>query len=216
MPKYSESVRKVFQEKHETIVAGLVEIENMSKEHADKVHALQREINKEMIALQGQLLEMKEEYSVIEKRYDVLRFRIGEVTSTTLHKLCHSGNMERIKAYVDHLDDVVLLGKMLGSRKGVFGYTPLHEAVASGKPEVLQYLLKSTGNSNVNCPANSGITPLHLAVSNGHGRCVQELLAHGADISCADDYGNTPKQAAELRSKHDIVKILQKEGELQL
>ena len=129
-----------------------------------------------------------------------------------LHKLCHDGNLKKIKTFVEDIDSQ-LLGDKLANRKGVFGYTPLHEAVASGKPEVLKFLLERTKNANVNCRANSGYTPLHLAASSGHGKCVRELLEHGADIGCTDEYGKTPKQTAELSSKSSIVKLLKSEGE---
>ena len=212
MPKYGISIREAFQEKNEKIAAGLLEIENMSKEHIDKIHTLQTESNKEIVQLQGLLTEEKEEYSVIEKQRNALQFRTNEMKSCTLHKLCREGNMKSIKIYVDLLDNIACLAEWLASRKGPFGYTPLHEAVAGGKPEILRYLLDLTGNANVNCRASGGLTPLHLAASNGHRQCVRELLAHGADISCVDQYGKTPKQAA--RSKHKIVKLLQSEGEL--
>ena len=129
-----------------------------------------------------------------------------------LHKLCHDGNLKKIKTFVEDIDPQIL-GEKLANRKGVFGYTPLHEAVASGKPEVLRFLLARTGNANVNCRANSGYTPLHLAASSGHGKCVRALLEHGADIGCVDEYGKTPKQTAELSSKSSIVKLLRSEGE---
>ena len=190
-----------------SIAASLLEIENMSKEH---IHTLQIENNKEIVQLQGQLMEAEEELSVIEKQRNVLQFRINEIKSCTLHKLCREGNMKSIKAYVDLLDDVVCLAERLANRKGIFGYTPLHEAVAGGKPEVLRYLLDLTGNANVNCQASGGYTPLYLAASNGHRQCVRELLTHGADISCVDQY--TPKQAA--RSMHSIMKFIRSEGEL--
>ena len=97
---------------------------------------------------------------------------------------------------------------------GVFGYTPLHEAVASGKAEVLKYLLEQVGSLDVNCRANSGYTPLHLAVSSGNKRCVQLLLDHGADMSCTDEYGKTAKVMAEMIGRNfSIVKLLCSEGE---
>ena len=214
-PKYDESISEASQEKNETIAAGLLEMENMSKKHIDKIHTLKFKIesNKEIMELHGQLMEAEEELSVIEKQSNILQFRINEKKSFSLHKLCREGNMKSIIAYVDRLDDIECLAKMLANRKGVFGYTPLHEAVAGGKPEILRYLLDLFGNvANVNCQANNGYTPLHLAASSGHSQCVRELLAHGADVSCVDQYGKTPKQAA--RSKHNIVKLLQSEGEL--
>ncbi len=128
-----------------------------------------------------------------------------------LHKLCHEGNLKKIKEFVEKLNDKALADK-LANRKGVFGYTPLHEAVASGKAEVLDYLLEKTKNAHVNCRANSGYTPLHLAASSGHGDCVKKLLEHSADISIMDEYGKTPKQTAELSSKASIVRLLRSEG----
>ena len=130
-----------------------------------------------------------------------------------LHRLCHDGNLKKVKAFVEDIDPQ-LLGDKLSERKGFFGYTPLHEAVASGKPEILNFLLERTKNANINCRADwNGYTPLHHAASIGHGRCVRVLLEHGADISCTDDRGKTPKQTAELSSKTRIVNILRCEGE---
>lgn len=128
-----------------------------------------------------------------------------------LHKLCHEGNLNKVRDFVQRLDDQTLAEK-LANRKGVFGYTPLHEAVASGKADVLDYLLKRTKDAHVNCRANSGYTPLHLAASSGHWDCVKTLLDHTADISIADEYGKTPKQTAELSSKASIVRLLICEG----
>ena len=96
---------------------------------------------------------------------------------------------------------------------GVFGFTPLHEAVTSGKAEVLKYLLEHVGSPDVNCRANSGYTPLHLAVSSGNRRCVQLLLDHGANMSCTDEYGKTAKVTAEIGRNSSIVKLLRSEGE---
>ena len=127
-----------------------------------------------------------------------------------LHKLCHDGNLRKIKDYVEKLDEKTL-GEKLANRKGVLGYTPLHEAVARGKADVLEYLLDRTNNAHVNCRANSGYTPLHLAARSGHGACVRKLLEHGADISITDEYGKTPKQTAK---KASVVRLLRSEGEL--
>ena len=129
-----------------------------------------------------------------------------------LHKLCHEGKLKKVRTFVDKLEENELAEK-LSNRKGVFGYTPLHEAVASGKSDVLDFVLNKTNNAHVNCRANSGYTPLHLAASSGHGECVRTLLRHGADISITDEYGKTPKQTAELSSKGSIVRLLRSEGE---
>lgn len=130
-----------------------------------------------------------------------------------LHKLCRDGNMMKILKYVDDMDTSELADK-LANRKGVFGYTPLHVAVASGRSEVLDYILGKTNNAHVNCRDNSGCTPLHLAASSGYRDCVRTLLKHEADISIVDEYDKTPKQAAELSSKGSIVRLLRSEGKL--
>ena len=83
-----------------------------------------------------------------------------------LHKLCQDGNEEKVVEFVGHIAD------RLANEKGVFGYTPLHEAVASGHHGVLNFLLENAGDLHVNCLANNGYTPLHLAASSGHAECV--------------------------------------------
>ena len=134
--------------------------------------------------------------------------------SIALHKLCQTGNLRRIKAIVRGVDPQILSEK-LANRKGVFGYTPLHEAVVGGKPEVLRFLLDRAGNASVNSRSNNGYSPLHLAASSGHEECIRALLEHGADISCTDEFGKTPKQTAELGARKGIVRLLLGEGEQQ-
>ena len=50
-----------------------------------------------------------------------------------LHKLCRDGNEEKVVEFVGHIADRKTLEDRLANEKGVFGYTPLHEAVASGR-----------------------------------------------------------------------------------
>ena len=107
---------------------------------------------------------------------------------------------------MDGLDQKSIEEK-LANRKGVFGYTPLHESVTSGHSEVLNFLLGIAGD--VNCRAGSGYTPLHLAASSGHVGCVKVLLNHNADITATDKCGKRPKQTA---AKNSIAKLLRSEG----
>ena len=132
-----------------------------------------------------------------------------------LHKLCQDGNFKKVNDFIKHFDRKALDDR-LANRKGVFGYTPLHEAVASGHHKVLDLLLSKAGNTHVNCRANSGYTPLHLAASSGHAECVKVLLKHNSDIGVTDEYGKTPKQTAELSSKNSIVRILRSAGKFYL
>ena len=132
--------------------------------------------------------------------------------SSKVHKLCDEGNLVKVKKYIETLSDEELIAK-LSTRKGVFGYTPLHLAVAGGHTEVLEYLLSKCSKELVNCTANSGYTPLHLAASSGHRNSIKTLLKHGANIGALDEYKKSPKQSAELSSKSSIVRLLRSEGE---
>lgn len=128
-----------------------------------------------------------------------------------LHQLCHCGDLRKLKEVVENLDEK-LLAERLASKKGEFGYTPIHEAVLGGKADVLDYLLEKTNNAHVNCQTRSGYTPLHLAASLGRENCVRTLLKHNADISIADERGKVPRQTAELSHRAKIAKLLKSEG----
>ena len=124
-----------------------------------------------------------------------------------VHRLCRDGNYRKVSDFVNSLTDPKALKDRLANSKGVFGYTPLHEAVASGHHKVLDFLLGKVGDGNI------GYTPLHLAAISGHDECVTVLLKHNADISVTDEYGKPPIQMAELCSQSSIVRILRSAGE---
>ena len=123
-----------------------------------------------------------------------------------LVKLRFQGSLKEVKEAVEKMDEEVFNEK-IGKNSGVFGYTPLHEAVARGNHEVLDYLLTKTKGAHVNCQANSGYTLLHLAASSGHSECVRVLLKHGADISIKDEYGKTPSETMALSSKRSLIAL---------
>ena len=137
--------------------------------------------------------------------------------STDLHNLCRTGNFEKVKEYVQSMNGRTLSDR-LSNKKGVFGFTPLHEAVSNGNNEILEYLLNRRIEtpryqiSPVNCKANSGYTALHLAAGNGHMDCVKTLIKHNADISILDVYKKTPKETARMNSKSAITLLLHGEG----
>ena len=124
-----------------------------------------------------------------------------------LHTWCKEGKKKKVEEFIRTCKDLPL---RLAYRRGVFGYTPLHEAVSNGHSEVLKVLLRHNGD--VNSRANSGYTPLHLAASSGHVDCVRVLLDNEANIANTDEYGKTPIQTAELSSKHGVVKVLRSAG----
>ena len=127
-----------------------------------------------------------------------------------LHCFSREGRLDKIREYIDSVDPLTLEDR-LNNRRGVFGYTPLHEAVNGGYPDALEMLLNKGGD--INSRANTGYTPLHLASSAGNIECVRVLLRYNANIAAKDDYQKTPRQTAALSSKANIVKLLISEGQ---
>ena len=119
--------------------------------------------------------------------------------------------MKRVKGFVETLSTPDLAAKLC-YRRGVFGFTPLHEAVSFNRYQVLEYLLVKSNAAHVNCRANSGYTPLHLAASNGNIECIGVLLRNKADILAKDEFGKTPKQTASLTTRKDVLRTLHSEG----
>ena len=82
---------------------------------------------------------------------------------TRLHRLCHDGTVEEVKSFAEQLGTVDAFADRLAGRKGVFGYTPLHEAVAGGNHEVLDYLLTMTSSAHImSTVAVAAVTPCYI------------------------------------------------------
>ncbi|XP_060077187.1 uncharacterized protein LOC132556762 [Ylistrum balloti] len=75
------------------------------------------------------------------------------------------------------------------------GNTPLHEAVISGKQEVLETALDIYENmqrdADINTLNKKSESVLHLAASVGFSESVTRLVFYGADLTSADKKGNT-------------------------
>ncbi|MHB9132518.1 MAG: ankyrin repeat domain-containing protein [Armatimonadota bacterium] len=74
------------------------------------------------------------------------------------------------------------------------GQTPLHQAAAKGKVDVVEHMLFK--GAHVDARTAAGETPLHIAVRNRQLEVVHVLLAHGADINATDHHGCTPLHLA--------------------
>lgn len=127
------------------------------------------------------------------------------------HVFCQKGNLVRVQQIVQTISREKL-DEILTSKRGVFGYTPLHDAAVNGNTDILDYLLDKTNNSHVNFKANGGYTPLHVAISSGKRDSVLVLLSHSAELDVVDEFGKTPKQVAELNNQVAIAQILIQEG----
>lgn len=138
------------------------------------------------------------------------------MSASELAKLIQHSELEDVVSYVDNLDHDRLAECVASSNAGVFHYSSLHEAVACGKADVLDYLLMKTEDAYVNLKDSSGYTLLHIAASSGQLNCLKTLLKHGADASIKDDYNKTPAEMANFCCHMNILRTLRKEGSFKI
>ncbi|XP_011870567.1 PREDICTED: ankycorbin isoform X2 [Vollenhovia emeryi] len=90
-----------------------------------------------------------------------------------------------------------------------------HEAVASGRIELIKWLAKKRP-STLDVATHDGKTPLHVAALHGHLDACKVLLDHGAKINAVlrTSKGNsmTPLDAALYRGYRDCAKLIQMHG----
>lgn len=90
-----------------------------------------------------------------------------------------------------------------------------HEAVASGRIELIKWLAKRRP-STLDVATHDGKTPLHVAALHGHLDVCKVLLDHGARINAVlrTNRGNTmtPLDAALYRGHRDCAKLIQMHG----
>lgn len=86
------------------------------------------------------------------------------------------------------------------ARADAQGNTPLHIAASLGMVVTLRLLLQEK-TVDVDARNAKGETPLHAAVQGGFGNtaALEELLAHGADVSLRDNHGKTALMLADTR-----------------
>ena len=98
----------------------------------------------------------------------------------------------------------------INNQGGVFGYTPLHEAVVARKPEVIKLLLDF--GADVNSRSNGRYTPLHIAASLDAWNCIEVLLEYDADTSLLDEFDKTPYKTAILNNRGISSRLLFSRG----
>ena len=87
-----------------------------------------------------------------------------------LHTWCRDGKYKEVEEYIRTTTDHQELEAKLVSRRGVYGYTPLHEAVSNGHHKMLDILVEH--GADVNCRANSKYAIKNLHVQSNSGKCM--------------------------------------------
>ena len=119
---------------------------------------------------------------------------------TALHCACSRGHNDIASLLLDH-------GAYIEAASSS-NETPLFYACIVAHYLTIKLLLDR--GSKVNGTAdNDGNTPLHVACLHGCSRqCVEELIAHGANTTCKNKYGQTPLDMAKEKREKFIIELL--------
>ena len=83
-------------------------------------------------------------------------------------------------------------------------------AVKKRRRDILNLLITSVHNVDLDKPGSSGYTPLGLAVLAGDKQTVKILVDAGASVDYHDEFGNTPLKYASLTHHRAIGRILRR------
>ncbi|KAH8382604.1 hypothetical protein KR009_004375, partial [Drosophila setifemur] len=126
---------------------------------------------------------------------------------TPAHCGCSKGQFETLKLLKERGANLWL--------RNAKGDLPLHEAAASGRRELLEWLLNQRPKQ-VNTTSNDGRSLLHIAAANDYTDMCKLLLDNGADVNAV--YRNsrglvlTPLDGALQRGHRSTAKFLQANG----
>jgi ankyrin repeat protein/peroxiredoxin len=121
---------------------------------------------------------------------------------TPLHDAAWAGEKD-VAAYL------ISKGAEVNARHTEGGSTPLHYAVLTNHPEVVELLLDHGADLKILYKTK---TALHLAAASGYARCATLLIAHGADVNARDETGATPLSEASWTGETEMVRLLVAKG----
>eukprot|EP01060_Flectonema_neradi_P010857 TRINITY_DN1793_c0_g1_i3.p1 TRINITY_DN1793_c0_g1~~TRINITY_DN1793_c0_g1_i3.p1 ORF type:complete len:363 (+),score=67.16 TRINITY_DN1793_c0_g1_i3:60-1148(+) len=100
--------------------------------------------------------------------------------------------------------------ELLSAHTSLGRWTPIHVAVFSDKPLIVDYLIEK--GSPIDPVKDYKFTPLHLAAGHSSPDIIQALLKAGASLSSKDKLGRTPYEVAVSMERHDAAKMLDSLG----
>ncbi|GBG34536.1 Ankyrin repeat domain-containing protein 1 [Hondaea fermentalgiana] len=104
---------------------------------------------------------------------------------------------------------MLMQGGANANKKDATGSTPLHNAVRSGRLEVVRQLLAWKGSHKVNVHVSDVFmdTPLHLAVKLRRVEIVKILLEHGASVAVLNLDNMTPPYIARELNFTELIDV---------
>ncbi|KAI8779066.1 serine/threonine-protein phosphatase 6 regulatory ankyrin repeat subunit B-like isoform X1 [Biomphalaria glabrata] len=128
-----------------------------------------------------------------------------EIGECALHVTAATDHVNIMEVLLDNGGDV---NNMTRKLKG--GSTPLHIAITSDKPDMVDYLCRH--GALLNMEDGFGKFPIHIACEKGVVRCIPVLIQHGADLEMLDSYNQTPLCSAALENQPAVAKLLIEHG----
>ena len=89
----------------------------------------------------------------------------------------------------------------------------LHEAIFFNKPQMVDFILMTAKNVDINLMSPTYGNPLHIACKVGNIKIVQKLVLSGADITAKD--AKTQKLPKEFTENQKIIYLLEKYVKMQ-
>jgi hypothetical protein len=132
------------------------------------------------------------------------------LTVAGFHRACRQGNIAEAEMFL--CDDRSFLYGLSGSSEDTVGSKAscVHFAVLGNQPDILRFL--ASNGADVSCQTDRGVSPLQVACSRGYVDCAIILVECGANVTCKNNYGQTPSSILRapcgdvfLKKNRDII-----------
>jgi excisionase family DNA binding protein len=136
--------------------------------------------------------------------HDLARLLIDQGAKATLHQAARCGHLPTVQKLVRAGADLEATNDSWDAQ------TPLLIAVHNSHPEIVEFLLESKADPNVQESFRAGAdTPLHLAVKQSSAKMLKLLLAAGADPDSQNSERLTPLEQAKQRGNSHLVHLME-------
>lgn len=132
-----------------------------------------------------------------------------EILNGSTHYYIYNNPLHQAISTKNYLAFEYLMEKNVDVNRTVKGIliTPLHLAVESGEPKMVEKLLNK--GANVDAPTIDGQTPLHLALDMANNAMILAILQNNPDVNIKNNFGKTPLEIAISKNVHkSIIKHL--------
>lgn len=138
-----------------------------------------------------------------QDNHELARFLIDQGAKSTLHQAARCGHLPQVQRLVREGADIEAIDSWDDR-------TPLLVAVSNNYPEIVEFLLESKADPNVQDHFRCGAdTPLHEAVKQSSARILKLLLASGADPDAQNAERLTPLELAKQRGNSHLVHLME-------